>query len=100
MRPRHPTILPLFAWAAALSAVTAASRADKVAPPSSYAKPSPDGRYLFVMIPPGTAEDETRARNERKATEILARPQGLRAERPVQERRDRHPALDGELVRG
>jgi hypothetical protein len=72
MRLRRPTILPLVAWTVAFSAVAATSRADSVAPPFSYTKPSPDGRFLFVMIPPGTVEDDTRRWNEQKAAEIRA----------------------------
>ena len=70
MRIAHLHILLLVSWAI-LSFVTAA-RADSVAPPFSYSKASPDGRFLFVMIAPGTLEVDARHWNEQKAAEIRA----------------------------
>lgn len=63
-------ILPLLAWAFALAALPHAAQGLTIAPPSSYTKPSPDGRYLFVMIPPATVEEEASRLNAQAAAEI------------------------------
>lgn len=72
MRLTHLHILPLFACVVTLSIVTASVRADSVAPPYSYKKATPDGRFLFVMIAPGTVENDAVGWNEQKAAEIRA----------------------------
>lgn len=71
MRLKHPSILPVVAWAVAFSALAAAVRADSVVPPFSYTKPSPDGRFLFVMIAPEWG-DGANVWNKKKAAEIRA----------------------------
>lgn len=72
MPPRRLLIAAVLWWAIALAGVAATSRADSIAPPFSYTKLSPDGRFLFVMIAPFTAEDDASYWNEQVAAEILA----------------------------
>jgi hypothetical protein len=44
--------------------------ADKPAPPRSYNEVAPGGKYVFVMIAPGTVEDEVRRWNQETAAGI------------------------------
>jgi hypothetical protein len=68
MRLKHLNILPLIG----LWIFSSTARADSPAPPFSYTKPSPDGRFLFVMIPRGTLDDEMRHWNEETKAKIRA----------------------------
>ncbi len=72
MRLRHLNILPLVAATVALCGFASAARADSPAPPFSYTKPSPGGRFIFVMIPQGTLDDEMRHWNEETKAKIRA----------------------------
>lgn len=44
--------------------------ADSIAAPYSYTKPTPDGKYLFVMISPRSPEDDASSWIESKAQKI------------------------------
>jgi hypothetical protein len=72
MRLRHLTILPVIAATIALYVFASMAHADSPAPPFSYTKPSSDGRFLFVMIPRGTLDDEMRHWNEETKAKIRA----------------------------
>jgi hypothetical protein len=48
-------------------AVTSPALADSPARPRSYKEVAPGGKYVFVMIAPGTVEDEVRRWNEETA---------------------------------
>ncbi|CAN5633409.1 hypothetical protein BH09PLA1_BH09PLA1_06490 [soil metagenome] len=72
MRLRHLNIPPLIVAAVALCAFASAARADSPAPPFSYTKPSPDGRFLFVMLPRATLDDEMRRWNEETTAKLRA----------------------------
>lgn len=48
----------------------AVATADSVMDPYSYTRPSPDGQYLFVMIAPGTIDQDAGRFIEPRATEI------------------------------
>jgi hypothetical protein len=55
-----------FAWLAA----TTSALADSPASPRSYKDVAPGGKYVFVMIAPGTVEEEARHWNEETAAGI------------------------------
>ena len=51
-------------------AATSPALADSPAPPRSYKDVAPGGTYVFVMIAPGTVEDDARSWNEETAARI------------------------------
>jgi hypothetical protein len=51
-------------------AATSPAVADSPAPPQSYKKIAPGGKYVFVMIAPVTVEEDIRAWNEKTAAGI------------------------------
>src|SRR5262245_22152645 len=59
-------------WLFAFVALAANSpvQADSPSPPRSYKEVAPGGKYVFVMIAPGTVEDDVRPWNEETAARI------------------------------
>lgn len=72
MRLRHLNILPLIVATIALCGFASTARADSPTPPFSFTKPSPDGRFLFVMIPRSTLDNEMPHWNEETKAKIRA----------------------------
>jgi hypothetical protein len=58
-----------LAWLA-LALLAGGTRASSPAPPYSYRKPSPDGRYVFVMLSPLPPEADTERWTGARADEI------------------------------
>jgi hypothetical protein len=61
----------LFA-AALVTAIAAPAMGDSMSPPFSYAKPTPDGRHVFVMISPLSPQEEISSWNQETAAKIAS----------------------------